>query len=60
MDWHPYKEVVFKDLPVLFVKDYSEVTPELLESREDLYQAALNLDMTKLDLGVIMEQRLKI
>ena len=60
LDWHPYKEVVFKDLPVLFVKDYSEVTPELLESREDLYQAALNLDMSKLDLGVIMEQRLKI
>ena len=60
LDWHPYKEVVFKDLPVLFVKDYSEVTPELLASREDLYQAAQEFDMRKLDLGVIMEQRLKI
>ncbi len=60
LDWHPYKEVVFKDFPVLFVKDYSEVTPELLASREDLFQEALKMDMSKLDLGIIMEQRLKI
>jgi hypothetical protein len=60
LDWHPYKEVVFKDLPVLFVKDYSEVTPELLNSREDLYQEAQKFDMGKLDLGNIIEQRLKI
>jgi hypothetical protein len=60
LDWHPYKEVVFKDLPVLFVDDYSQVTPELLASRNDLFEEAQRFDMNKLDLGLIMEQRLKI
>lgn len=47
---HPYKRELFKDFPALFVKDYSEVTEELLKENEHLYQQALNIDMWTLDL----------
>ena len=47
---HPYKREMFKDFPVLFVKDYSEVTPELLEANEHLYKQAQEMDMEKLSL----------
>ena len=46
MKHHPYLEVLFKDYPVLFVNDYSEVTEEFLKQNEHLYQQAqqINLD----------------
>jgi hypothetical protein len=47
---HPYKRELFKDLPVLFVKNYSEVTKELLEANEHLFEQAQNMDMKLLDL----------
>lgn len=50
MEDHPYKRQLFKGLPVLFVKNYDELTKELLSANEHLYQEALNLDMEKLDL----------
>jgi len=59
LDWHPYKEVVFKGFPVLFVDDYSELTKELLESKDHLYQEALNIDMSKLDLDIIFNERIE-
>ncbi len=50
MEDHPYKRELFKDLPVLFVKDYSEVTEELLKANEHLYIQAQEMDMKLLDL----------
>jgi len=47
---HPYKRELFKDFPVLFVKDFSEVTEELLTDNNHLYEQVLGMDMSKLDL----------
>jgi hypothetical protein len=47
---HPYKRELFKDLPVLFVTDYSEVNEQLLKDNDHLYEQALNMDMNLLDL----------
>jgi hypothetical protein len=44
-----YLRYIFKDLPVLFVKNFSDVTEELLLNNEHLYQQASNLDISKLD-----------
>jgi len=50
MKRHPYLEVLFKEYPVLFVDDYSEVTEELLINNEHLYLKAQEMDMTPLTL----------
>jgi hypothetical protein len=50
MKHHPYFEVLFKDYPVLFVNDYSEVTEELLIDNEHLYLKAQEMDMIPLTL----------
>jgi hypothetical protein len=50
MKHHPYLEVLFKDYPVLFVNDYSEVTEELLIDNEHLYQQAQEMDLMPLTL----------
>ncbi len=55
---HPYLEEMFKDFPVLFVDDYSEVTEELLKKSEPLYQKALTMNMDLLDLKKIFESRI--
>jgi hypothetical protein len=47
---HPYKRELFKDFPVLFVKDYSEVTEELLQENDYLFRQVQNMDMKKLSL----------
>ena len=47
---HPYKRELFKHFPVLYVKDYNEVTEEFLRENEYLFDAAQNMDMEKLDL----------
>ena len=47
---HPYKRELFKDFPCLFVKDYSEVTEQLLKDNEHLFEQAQNTDMKLLDL----------
>lgn len=47
---HPYKRELFKDLPVLFVKDYSEVTEQLLKDNDHLFEQAKVMDMNLLDL----------
>ena len=51
MKHHSYLEVLFKDYPVLFVNDYSEVTEELLIGNKNLYQQAQEMDMTPLTLS---------
>jgi len=50
MKHHPDLEVLFKDYPVLFVNDYSEVTEEFLIDNEHLYLKAQEMDMTPLTL----------
>lgn len=60
LEWHPYKEVVFNGFPVLFVESYSQVNKELLEKNDHLFQEAKNMDMDKLDLDKIFNQRILI
>lgn len=44
-----YQEEIFKGLPVLFVDRFEDVTEELLENNNRLYEDCQNLDMSKLD-----------
>ena len=50
MKKHPYLEELYKDLPVLFVDDYSEVTEELLIEKDYLFQQAQTMDLDGLTL----------
>jgi hypothetical protein len=47
---HPYKRELFKDLPVVFVDKFSDVTEDLLKSYEYLYDYCQNMDSKLLDL----------
>lgn len=47
---HPYFRRLMKGFPVLFVNDWPEVTRELLESNDHLFQEAQTMDLAKLDL----------
>jgi hypothetical protein len=48
MKRHPYLETLFKDYPVLFVDDYSQVTEELLIANDNLYRQAQNINHDEL------------
>lgn len=50
MKRHPYLETLYKNYPVLFVNQYSEVTEELLIANDHLFQEAQKMDLTKLTL----------
>ena len=50
MKRHSYLEVLFKDYPVLFVNEYSEITKELLIKNKNLFQRAQEMDLTLLTL----------
>lgn len=52
---HPYFRELMKDFPVLFVKDWPEVTEELLKSNDHLYQTAQNMSLKRLDLNLIFK-----
>ena len=56
MKRHPYLEVLFKDYHVLFVNDYSEVTKDLLDENDHLYQLAMSLDITPLTLPYFFDK----
>lgn len=58
MERHPYKDVMFKDFPVLFVDSFNDLTQKLLEDNEFLYKETLNIDMNKLDLEKIFNKRI--
>jgi hypothetical protein len=45
----PYLEHLFKDYPVLFVDDYSQITEELLTKNSQLFITAQEMDLSKLD-----------
>ncbi len=47
----PYFARLMADFPVLFVDDWQDVTEELLRASDHLYQQALTMDLTKLDLN---------
>lgn len=47
---HPYLEEMFKDFPVLFVNEWEEITKELLEENDYLFDKAQNINMENLDL----------
>jgi hypothetical protein len=51
MKKHPYLQELYKDYPVLFVDDYSEVTEQLLIDNDNLFQEAQELDLSSLDLN---------
>ena len=50
MKRHPYLEELYKDLPVLFVNDYSEVTEKLLIENDSLFQQAQKMNLISLTL----------
>ncbi len=51
-----YLEYMFKDFPVLFVDNFTDVTQELLKSNEYLFQEALAIDINKLDIKFIYDK----
>lgn len=56
---HPYLREMFKDFPAIFVKDWDEVTEELLLANEHLFKQAQEMSMDKLDLDVWYSTALK-
>ena len=51
MKKHPYLQELYKDYPVLFVDDFSEVTEQLLIDNDNLFQEAQELNLSSLDLN---------
>jgi hypothetical protein len=58
LEYHKYKEAVFKDFPDLFIDSYKNLTKEILEENNHLYEEAKKIDMNKLDLDFIFKQRI--
>lgn len=52
---HPYFRKLMQGFPVLFVKDWQDVTEELLEANEDLYKEALAMNINRLNLRFIFD-----
>ena len=52
----PYLEELYKDYPVLFVDDYSQVTKELLIENDDLFQRAQTMDLSGLTLPTFFDR----
>lgn len=59
MKKNKYLEELFKNLPVLFVDKYEDVTEELLINNERLFEEANNLNLDKLDLKLLYNQYIK-
>lgn len=54
----PYFTCLMKDFPVLFVDEWSDITPELLKN-STLFHEAQAMNLNKLDLNVMFEQIVK-
>lgn len=54
-----YLEVLFKDYPVLFVDEYSQITEKLLLDYEHLYQQAQEFEIKKLTLPYFFDKIVK-
>jgi len=50
MKRHTYLETLYKDYPVLFVDNYSDITENLLTQNDFLFQSLQDMNLTKLDL----------
>lgn len=50
MKRHHYHEKLMQGFPVLWIDNWSDVTKELLESNDHLYQEVLQMDLKRLDL----------
>ena len=59
MKRHPYLEELYKDLPVLFVNDYAEVTENLLKENDHLFQQAQTIDLEYLTLPYFFDKIVK-
>ena len=55
MKWHPYLVELFKDLPVLFVEDFKDISEELLERSNHLFEMIQTLDLDHLTLPKFYE-----
>lgn len=55
MKRHSYLEKLFKDYPVLFVDDYSQVTEELLNNSDYLFEEAKTIDIAQLTLPTFFD-----
>jgi len=55
MKLSPYFTRLMDGFPVLFVNDWSDITPKLLEQNEHLYKQAQELNLKKLDLDLIFK-----
>ena len=52
----PYLEELYKNYPVLFVDDFSQVTKELLIENDDLFQKAQTMDLSGLTLPTFFDR----
>lgn len=59
MKRHPYLEIVFKDYPILFIDEYFEITKELLEQNDYLFQQAQEMNIVKLTLPYFYDNIIK-
>ena len=59
MKKNEYLEYLFKDFPVLFIDNYSDITENLLIEHENLYIEALNINLNKLNLNIIFNGIIK-
>lgn len=57
---HPYFRKLMEGFPVLFVKQWEDITEELLKDNDHLYQEAQQMDMSKLDLDLLFKNATKI
>lgn len=56
MKKYDYLEYLFRDYPVLFVDNYSDITEELLLQNENLYEQVLMMDLKNLDLNLMYDR----
>ncbi len=57
---HPYFRLLMQGFPVLFVKDWSDITDTLLKDNDFLYQQAQTMDLQKLNLNEIFKKIMEI
>ena len=51
-----YLEELYKDYPVLFVDNYSDITEDLLKSNNHLYEEAQTMDLLGLTLPTFFDR----
>lgn len=50
-----YLREIFNGFPVLFVKDFCDITESFLKENDHLYQEVLNFDISKLDMSILYQ-----